>query len=60
MKTFLSIFNIRNIIAISLTLIMGILLIKENDMNDSLIALFSASYGSVVTYFFSNKKKEKE
>lgn len=57
MKYFLKIFNIKNIIAILLTIILGILLIK-NGINQSLIAIFAASYGSVLTYFFADKRKD--
>ena len=56
MKTFLKILSVKNIIAILLTIIMGVLIIKGSAINDSLLAIFSASYGSVMTYFFSKRK----
>ncbi len=60
MKTFLKIFSIKNIIAIILTIIMGILILKNNKINEPVLAIFSASYGSVMTYFFSIKRKDND
>ena len=51
-----NIFSIRNLIMIIMTIVIGILLIKDAEINKELLMLFCTSYGVILHYFFGNSK----
>lgn len=57
-KIFENLLNVRGIIMIILTVIMGVLLFKAVDFNKELLMLFCTSYGIVLSYFFSSNKTD--
>lgn len=55
----LKLFEVKSIVTILMTLCMVLLLTGVFNPPDYIFALYSTSYGSVITYFF-NRKSEKD
>lgn len=51
--------DIKSFITLLMTGVMILLLFYKDDVNDELLMLFSTSYGSIVTYYYSRKDGEK-
>lgn len=51
---------VRSIITIALTLGMLFLLAGVWQPNESVLALYSTSYGAIITYFFTKEKEERQ
>lgn len=51
---------VRSIITIALTIGMLFLLSGIWVPNDAILALYSTSYGSIITYFFTKEKEERQ
>lgn len=52
--------EVKSIVTILMTLCMVLLLTGVFNPPDYVFALFSTSYGAVITYFFTRKNTEKE
>jgi hypothetical protein len=49
--------DLKSIITILMTIALIILLFKGEEVNETILALYCTSYGSVMTYYFSRKEK---
>ena len=47
--------EVKSIVTITMTFIMAYLMIGAVDVQPELLALYSTSYGAIVTYFFTRK-----
>ena len=56
----LKLFEVKSIVTILMTLCMVLLLTGAFNPPDYIFALYSTTYGSVITYFFTRKEKEKD
>jgi hypothetical protein len=52
--------EVKSIVTILMTISMVLLLTGVFKPTDDIFALYSMSYGSVITYFFTRKSKESE
>ena len=52
--------EVKSIVTILMTICMVLLLTGVFKPSDDIFALYSMSYGSVITYFFTRKSKESE
>lgn len=52
--------DVKSIVTLFMTLILGILLIIPWDVNKELLMLFSSTYGSIITYFFTKKNNDEK
>lgn len=55
---FLKLIEVKSIVTILMTLCMVLLLTGVFNPPDAIFALYSTSYGSVITYFFTRKNNE--
>ena len=52
--------EVKSIVTILMTICMVLLLTGAFNPSDDIFALYSMSYGSVITYFFTRKSKDGE
>lgn len=52
--------DVKSIVTLLMTIALVVLLFYNKEINKELLMLFSTSYGSVVTYFFTRKSKNEE
>lgn len=50
--------DVKSIVTLVLTAALFLLLVGVFNPSKEILALFSATYGSVITYFFTKEKKE--
>lgn len=55
----LKLFEVKSLVTLTMTLCMALLLTGVFNPPDSIFALYSTSYGAVITYFFT-RKSDKE
>lgn len=61
LEKFAKLIEVKSIVTISMTIAMVLLLTGVFNPPDYIFALFSTTYGAVITYFFTKKdKKESE
>lgn len=49
--------DVKSFVTVIMTIAMVILLFAPIEVNREVLTIFSATYGSVMTYFFTKKKK---
>lgn len=52
--------DVKSFVTVLMTIAMVILLFAPAEVNKEVLTIFSATYGSVMTYFFTKKKSENE
>lgn len=50
--------DVKSFVTVIMTIAMVILLFAPIEVNKEVLTIFSATYGSVMTYFFTKKKTE--
>lgn len=48
--------NVKSFVTVIMTIAMVVLLFAPIEVNKEVLTIFSATYGSVMTYFFTKKK----
>lgn len=56
----LKLLEVKSLVTLSLTIGMLLLLTGVCNPSDAIFALYSTTYGAVITYFFTRKNTEKE
>lgn len=51
--------EVKSMVTLALTLGMVVLMFSTREVSRELLTLFSTSYGSIITYFFTRKDGEK-
>lgn len=57
-EKFAKLIDLKSIITLIMTIALVILLFNSNEVNDTILALYCTSYGSVMTYYFSRKENK--
>lgn len=52
--------DVKSFVTILMTIAMVTILFYPKDINKEVLMLFSSSYGSIITYFFTKKSDNKE
>ncbi len=54
-EKFSKLIDVKSLVTLTMTAIMGSLLLGQFKPPSEMLALFSTAYGSVITYFFTHK-----
>ena len=60
MKELRALLDVKSIVTLVFTGVFAYVIIAEVEMAPAMLALFSASYGSILTFFFTKKSKSTE